>query len=56
MGGGNHEPVTGATVEPGLHLIGDIGTGSHEARPLEQSRPVAGQITQRHGVATDVLS
>src|SRR6516162_5711768 len=48
------EPVAGAAFEPRLHLVGDVLTGAHEARALQQRGPVASQVSEGHGPGADV--
>ena len=40
------EAVAGAAVEPGLHLVGDVGAGADEARALQERGPVPRQVAQ----------
>src|SRR5262249_29903495 len=55
VGGGDDEAVAGVAGEPLLHLVGDLPAGADEPGALEQGRPVAGQVAERHGAA-DVLA
>src|SRR5258708_5676824 len=52
--GGDDEAVARATVEPRLHLVGDVPAGADEAWPLQQGRPVAGEVGQGDRVAADM--
>jgi len=52
--GGDDEAVAGAAVEPGLHLVGNVGAGPDKAGPLQQGGPVPGQVAQGDRVTADV--
>ena len=54
-GGGDHEPVAGAGLEPGLHLIHHLAGGAHEAQRLAQGGSMAGHFPQGDGPVPQVL-